>query len=115
MTAACSPLSHEWDTRHATGASNPCRHCGAGRYEPARVQDLEHFAKTSNDVLTRALQVIDDLRPLADASRALLASQVHRCNDGACTLCSSIEALRVAVDGLAPMLAEADAAARRDR
>jgi hypothetical protein len=100
MTTKCTAMTHEWVAPPGSdgmdGVLDRCGNCGAGRFEEARVYQLEQHAEKVHELLGTALGVIESFRPLADAARAHLATG---------------DALRLAVAGIADMLADADASA----
>jgi hypothetical protein len=113
----CTPITHTWapgpGVDPTSGLRNVCSHCGVGRFEEARVYELEQHLEKVKDFLGSSVVVIDSFRPLVNASRALLdfTAQPHRCPGVDCALCAPRDELVRAFEGIADMVADADAEA----
>ncbi len=120
MTATqrrCTPTTHTWvpgpGVNPMSGLCNVCSNCGVGRFEEARVYELEQHLEKVKEFLGSSAVVIQSFRPLVNAARDLLhyAVRKHDCPGLDCATCAPRGELERAFEGIADMVADADAEA----
>ena len=111
----CTPFTHEWipgpGVDPVSGLRNVCSNCGVGRFDEARVYELEQATEKARDFLGTATTAIRSFRPLAHAARAALEYPVraHDCPGFDCATCRPMGELERAYEQIADMVADADA------